>query len=102
MDRAFRMDSIHKIIDTKKVKVPKSFVVFWALFMILGITEETTNLLRLYALTDVKKFCTPSFIFNYIIGPVNLVLKGFKDFYQKNRLCVSTQKRGRILQILQL
>ena len=69
MDRALRMESIHKIIDTKKVRVPKTFLLFWALFMILGITEETTNLLRQYALTDVKEFYTPSFI-----GPRGVLL----------------------------
>ena len=102
MDRAFRMESIHKIIDTKKVRVPKTFLFFWALFMILGITEETTNLLRQYALADVKEFYTPSFIFNYIIGPVNLVLKGFRDLYQNNKRKLNNQMRARILQLLQL
>ena len=82
--------------------MPESFIVFWSLFMILGITEETTNLLCMYALTDVKEFCTPSFIFNYIIGPVNLVLKGFRDLYQNKKWGLTNPMRARILQLLQL
>ena len=69
--------------------------------MILGITEESTNLLHNCALVDHKEFCSPSFIFNYIIGPVNLILKGYREHFQKNRKNSSAAKRSRSMQLLQ-
>ena len=58
---------------------------FWTIFMILGITAETTQLIKAFALAPHEEFKTPSFLFNYIIGPVNKVLQKYREHTQNNK-----------------
>ena len=76
---------------------------FWTLFLILGITVETTQLIRDFALTGQKEFNSPSFLFNYIIGPVNGVLQKYREYTQKSKQGLNHQTacRARIQQLIQ-
>ena len=76
---------------------------FWTIFMILGITAETTQLIKAFALAQHEEFKTPSFLLNYIIGPVNRVLQKYREHTQKSKKGAShnTACRARIQQLLQ-
>ena len=49
----------------------------------------------------MKEFCTTTFLFNYIIGPVNLVLLKYRDYTQKSRAGMTINKKTRMQQLLQ-
>ena len=76
---------------------------FWTIFMILGITAETTQLIKSFALAQHEEFKTPSFLLNYIIVPVNRVLQKYREHTQNSKKGAShnTTCRTRIQQLLQ-
>ena len=54
-----------------------------------------------YAQAEVKEFCITTFLFNYIIGPVNLVLLKYRYYTQKSREGMTINKKTRMQQLLQ-
>ena len=45
LDKALCVDAIQKILDSNKVRVPKVFVNFWSICMILGISVESIHII---------------------------------------------------------
>ena len=93
LDKALCVDAIQKILDSNKVRVPKVFVNFWSICMILGISTKSIHIIHDYAQADMKEFCTTTFLFNYIIGPVNLVLVKYRDYTLKSRAGMIINKK---------
>ena len=77
------------------------FVHFWALYLILGITEEGKTLLQDFATGSNTELHNAKSIFHYITGPVNIILKGFKTFEMKKLKSRASNFRTRLKQILQ-
>ena len=69
--------------------------------MILGVSTESIYLVRDFAQTKNKEFCRTSFLFNYIIGPVNRVLNQFRENTQGNQKGMGGHIRTRMQQLLQ-
>ena len=76
---AVRKEAIGQVLKNTNL----SFLHFWSLYMILAITEEGKILLNDFATVGHSDLFHPKNIFHYISGPVNNILKGFKD-YEKN------------------
>ena len=66
LDKAIHVDAIQKILDSNKVRVPKVFVNFCSICMILGISAESIHIICDQVQAEVKEFCTTTFLFNFL------------------------------------
>ena len=78
-----------------------AFLHYWSLYLILVITEEGKTLLLDFATDANTDLHQPKNIFQYITGPVNLILKGWTTVFKTTMHSKPSHIKTKTKQILQ-